>query len=119
MPGARKADSYRRGEVVVSWSIENVGYNLPTLVSTLQGNLYELREFSGLKLMDFDVPRVVRERLRGPRFGIDGTRGSPASGPADHRHDHQAERRHVAGADGRRSSRRSPRPASISSRTTS
>src|SRR5687767_15972614 len=48
IPGTRQAESYRRGEVVVSWSLENVGYNLPTLVSTLQGNLYELREFSGL-----------------------------------------------------------------------
>src|SRR5687768_2956137 len=48
IPGARSSDTYRRGEVVVSWSIENVGHNLPAIVSTVQGNLYELREFSGL-----------------------------------------------------------------------
>ena len=74
IPGARKSDVYRRGEVVVSWSIENVGYNLPTLVSTLQGNLYELREFSGLKLMDVEFPPSFAGVYRGPRFGVEGTR---------------------------------------------
>ena len=49
---------YRRAEIVVSWPIENVGYNLPTLVSTLQGNLYELSQFSGLKLMDHLLNRM-------------------------------------------------------------
>ena len=72
--GGKPADSYRRGEVVVSWSIENVGFNLPTLVSTLQGNLYELAEFSGLKLVDFDVPPSFADVFAGPRFGIAGTR---------------------------------------------
>jgi len=74
IPGASKSDVYRRGEVVVSWSIENVGYNLPTLVSTLQGNLYELREFSGLKLMDVEFPPSFAGVYRGPRFGVEGTR---------------------------------------------
>jgi ribulose-bisphosphate carboxylase large chain len=65
---------YRRAEVVVSWSIENVGYNLPTLVSTVQGNLYELSHFSGLKLLDLDVPDSFARAFPGPRFGIAGTR---------------------------------------------
>ncbi|MEN9402676.1 MAG: hypothetical protein RL091_1379, partial [Verrucomicrobiota bacterium] len=54
--GRPPAASYRRAEIVVSWSVENFGTNLPTLVSTLQGNLYELAQFSGLKLLDFAVP---------------------------------------------------------------
>ena len=78
LPGARAKGGaggpWRRGEVVVSWAIENVGHNLPTLVSTLQGNLYELSQFSGLKLMDLDVPEVFARAFRGPTFGIDGTR---------------------------------------------
>src|SRR5688572_24324137 len=69
IPGAKASDVYHRGEVVVSWSIENIGYNLPTLVSTLQGNLYELREFSGLKLMDVEFPASFAGVFRGPRFG--------------------------------------------------
>jgi len=74
IPGAKPGDVYRRGEIVVSWSIENVGYNLPTIVSTLQGNLYELREFCGLKLLDVEFPPSFADVFRGPRFGVDGTR---------------------------------------------
>src|SRR5947207_3261658 len=58
------------GEIVVSRPVENVGYNLPTLVSTIAGNLFELREFSGIKLLDFDVPASLGDRFTGPRFGI-------------------------------------------------
>lgn len=72
--GRASAASYQRAEVRVSWSIENFGTNLPTLVSTLQGNLYELAQFSGLKLMDFDVPPSFAAKFCGPAFGIAGTR---------------------------------------------
>lgn len=72
--GRAPAAAYRRAEVVVSWSVENFGHNLPTLVSTLQGNLYELAQFSGLKLMDFTVPPSFAARFSGPQFGIAGTR---------------------------------------------
>src|SRR5688572_16779145 len=68
------AASYRRAEIVVSWSVENFGTNLPVLVSTLQGNLYELAEFSGLKLLDFDVPPSFAAAFRGPAFGVAGCR---------------------------------------------
>src|SRR4051794_39709572 len=36
---------YQRAMIEVSWSVENFGHNLPVLVSTLQGNLYELTQF--------------------------------------------------------------------------
>ncbi len=72
--GRPLSTAYRRAEVVVSWSVENFGSNLPTLVSTLQGNLYELAQFSGLKLVDFDVPASFAATFRGPAFGIAGCR---------------------------------------------
>lgn len=72
--GRAPASVYRRAEVVVSWSVENFGTNLPALVSTLQGNLYELAQFSGLKLVDFDVPPGFAAAFRGPAFGIAGCR---------------------------------------------
>jgi len=75
LPGSRGGGAvYRRAEVTVSWPVENFGSNLPTLVSTLQGNLYELAQFSGLRLLDFDVPAGLARRFRGPRFGVAGTR---------------------------------------------
>lgn len=75
LPGGRHAsDKYQRAEVVVSWSVENMGYNLPTLVSTVQGNLYELTQFSGLKLMDLELPPSFAKHFRGPKFGVAGSR---------------------------------------------
>ncbi|SDG64901.1 ribulose-bisphosphate carboxylase large chain [Dyadobacter soli] len=75
IPGAVSPDGlYRRAFVEVSWSEENFGHNLPTLVSTLQGNLYEITQFTGLKLMDIHFPEAYATNYRGPRFGIDGCR---------------------------------------------
>lgn len=75
LPGSRPAGSrLQRAKVTVSWSLENVGYNLPTLVSTIQGNLYELAQFSGLKLIDIELPESFVAHFRGPKFGIAGTR---------------------------------------------
>src|SRR5690348_17466603 len=36
LPGGRHASSFQRAEIVVSWSVENMGWNLPTLISTIQ-----------------------------------------------------------------------------------
>lgn len=73
-PVGGAAAEYRRAEVTVSWSVGNFGPNLPVLVSTLQGNLYELAQFSGLKLLDFSVPPSFAMRFRGPQFGVAGCR---------------------------------------------
>src|SRR6185312_14975239 len=52
----------------------NFGFNLPVLVSTIQGNLYELSQFSGLKLMDIELPESFTKHFRGPKFGVAGCR---------------------------------------------
>jgi ribulose-bisphosphate carboxylase large chain len=80
LPGNTSTSSdnkrFTRAEIIISWSIENFGHNLPTLVSTLQGNLYELSQFSGLKLIDIELPPSLGRAFRGPAFGIAGTRKS-------------------------------------------
>nr|WP_295923183.1 ribulose-bisphosphate carboxylase large subunit family protein [uncultured Dyadobacter sp.] len=85
IPGAFSSTGrYQRAYVKVSWSVENFGYNLPALVSTLQGNLYEITQFTGLKLMDIDFPDSYAQQFRGPRYGVDGCRlltGAPATRP--------------------------------------
>jgi len=63
-----------RAHVTVAFPYINMGANLPILMSTLAGNLYELAPFSGLKLLDFEVPDEFSERYKGPKFGISGTR---------------------------------------------
>ena len=77
LPGSRMKGNrglYRRADVRVSWSIENFGYNLPTIISTLQGNLYELAQFSGLRLSDVEFPASFGQQFTGPKFGAAGTR---------------------------------------------
>lgn len=75
IPGATSDKGvYHRANIEVSWSIENFGYNLPTMISTLQGNLYEITQFTGLKLMDLEVPPSFANHYKGPQFGIEGCR---------------------------------------------
>jgi ribulose-bisphosphate carboxylase large chain len=75
IPGATSKDGkYHRAIVKVSWSIENFGYNLPVMVSTLQGNLYEITQFTGLKLIDIELPPSFGNQYSGPAFGIEGCR---------------------------------------------
>lgn len=75
IPGAKsKYGLYNQAMIKVSWSIENFGYNLPVMISTLQGNLYEITQFTGLKLMDIDFPGSFAEHFKGPRYGIKGCR---------------------------------------------
>jgi ribulose-bisphosphate carboxylase large chain len=68
------ANGYTRAEVTLSFSLENMGVNLPTLIATVAGNLFELRDVTGLKLLDFEVPQAFADRYVGPQFGIQGTR---------------------------------------------
>ncbi|MBZ4034160.1 ribulose-bisphosphate carboxylase large subunit family protein [Flavobacterium sp. 17A] len=72
--GSIPGKKYQKARVKVSWSIENFGYNLPVLISTLQGNLYEITQFTGLKLMDFEVPESFQNHFKGPKFGIKGSK---------------------------------------------
>ncbi len=69
-PGTR----YQRARVRLSWPLDNLGPSLPTLMATLAGNLYELKEFSGLRLLDIRLPTAFAEAYPGPLFGIEGTR---------------------------------------------
>ena len=68
------AVKYRRAEVVLSFPLENMGPSLPNLMATVAGNLYELREFSGLKLIDLELPPAFAAAYAGPQFGVPGTR---------------------------------------------
>ncbi len=65
---------YRRAEVTLSWPVSNMGPSLPNLLATVAGNLFELKPFSGLKLLDVTFSTSFRQRYPGPQFGVEGTR---------------------------------------------
>lgn len=77
LPGAWNPDGApkpRFGVVDIDFPVDNVGASLTSLLNTVAGNLFELREFAALKLIDLDVPQPVLENYPGPTAGIDGTR---------------------------------------------
>jgi len=64
----------RRARVTLSWPMDNLGPSLPNMLATVGGNLFELRQFTGLRVEDIRLPRSFADRYGGPRFGIEGTR---------------------------------------------
>lgn len=65
---------WRRARVRVSFPVGNIGANLPTLAATVAGNLYDLGETTGVRLLSLDLPQSYRARFERPRQGIAGTR---------------------------------------------
>ena len=78
LPGSgtpKNWDGIRRtAAVTLSWPLENLGPSLPNLLATVAGNLSELKQFSGLKLLDLALPPAFLDRYQGPQFGVAGTR---------------------------------------------
>jgi len=65
---------FHRAEIEIAFPVANVGANLPTLLATIAGNLYELGEVTGLRLLDLDLAPEYAARFAGPAFGVEGTR---------------------------------------------
>ena len=64
----------QRARVTLSWPLDNLGPSLPNLLATVAGNLFELKQFSGLRLLDIRLPHAFAQAYGGPKFGIEGTR---------------------------------------------
>ncbi|MCV0395965.1 MAG: ribulose 1,5-bisphosphate carboxylase [Rhizobiaceae bacterium] len=65
---------WRRAKVRIAYPVVNIGANLPTLAATVAGNLYDLGEVTGLRLLDVSLGQSYRDRFDKPRLGIAGTR---------------------------------------------
>ena len=75
LPGAGRPDAtHRQAKVTLSWPLANLGPSLPNLLATVAGNLFELKYFSGLRLVDLRLPPAFAAAYPGPRFGVAGTR---------------------------------------------
>jgi ribulose-bisphosphate carboxylase large chain len=67
-------DSWRRAHVTLSWPLDNLGPSLPNLLATVAGNLFELKQVSGIRLLDIRMPDAFAASYPGPQFSIAGTR---------------------------------------------
>lgn len=65
---------WRRAKVTVAFPLANIGANLPTLVATVAGNLFDLGETTGVRLLSVEMPNAYRARFEKARQGISGTR---------------------------------------------
>jgi ribulose-bisphosphate carboxylase large chain len=74
LPGGTQSNIYTRCLLKLSWPLSNIGPCLPSVLSTVAGNLFELAQVSGLRLLDIELPEVFTKTYLGPAFGIEGTR---------------------------------------------
>ncbi|MFD2329937.1 ribulose-bisphosphate carboxylase large subunit family protein [Cohnella sp. GCM10020058] len=73
VPPGHNGDYYRC-EVILDFPYVNFGPSIPNLMATVAGNLYELQEFSGIRLVDLTLPDAFADAYPGPKFGMAGTR---------------------------------------------
>lgn len=74
LPGATTGSAITQARVTLSWSLDNIGPSLPNLMTTVAGNLFELKQFSGLRILDIRLPDEFAANYPGPKFGVSGTR---------------------------------------------
>ncbi len=76
LPGVMRPAGARRrsGRVRIAFGLENFGPSLPNLLAAVAGNLFELRQLAGIRLLDLDLPSAFAERYAGPQYGVTGTR---------------------------------------------
>ena len=73
---AGQGGPWRRARVTVAFPTANIGRNLPTLAATLAGNLYDLGETTGVRLLKIELTTDFRDRFWRPLQGVAGTRRS-------------------------------------------
>ncbi|HSO69375.1 MAG TPA: ribulose-bisphosphate carboxylase large subunit family protein [Arachnia sp.] len=75
LPGAKGDPARIRGGVVrLAFPLDNFGPSIPNLQAAVAGNLFEMRDFASIKLMDLDLPQPFADHYPGPAFGLAGTR---------------------------------------------
>ena len=67
---------WRRARATIAFPTANIGRNLPTLAATLAGNLYDLGETTGVRLLKIELTTDFRDRFWRPLQGVAGTRRS-------------------------------------------
>lgn len=77
LPGSYNPEALEKARVglaEVAFPEVNVGSSLVSLLNTVAGNLYELRELAAVKLVDLEIPAGLLNAYPGPAIGVQGTR---------------------------------------------
>ncbi|MBI5667436.1 MAG: ribulose-bisphosphate carboxylase large subunit family protein [Chloroflexi bacterium] len=65
---------HHRAEVVITVPLDVTGTELATLLAVVAGGVMELKELSGIRLVDIELPPAFADAHPGPQFGVAGTR---------------------------------------------
>ena len=71
---AGEAGPWHRARATIAFPTANIGRNLPALAATLAGNLYDLGETTGVRLLKIELTTDFRDRFWRPLQGVAGTR---------------------------------------------
>ena len=63
-----------KGILKIAFPHANFGPVIPMLLTTVAGNLFEMDDFTNIKLLDLEFPKAFTDEFKGPKFGIEGTR---------------------------------------------
>jgi ribulose-bisphosphate carboxylase large chain len=63
-----------RARLTLSWPMDNLGADLTAVMATVAGNLFELNQVSGLRLLDIRLPLEFVQSCPCPAHGVAGTR---------------------------------------------
>lgn len=76
LPGAWRPEGsdLTTGLVRISFPVRNFGPSVAGLLTVVAGNLYEIRELAAVKLVDIEIPEIVRRSYTPARWGTAGTR---------------------------------------------
>ncbi|WP_326627738.1 RuBisCO large subunit C-terminal-like domain-containing protein [Nonomuraea fuscirosea] len=74
LPGARGSGPLHAALVRIGFPLDNTGPSLTNLFPVVAGNLYELRELAGLKLVDLELPDAFGRAYLPAGFAVEGTR---------------------------------------------
>ncbi|GMQ94799.1 MAG: ribulose-bisphosphate carboxylase large subunit family protein [Acidimicrobiia bacterium] len=74
LEGTTDDPTLNRAKTTLSWPVDSVDTSLPNLMATVAGNLFELNQLSGLRLVDLRLPEPFASAYPGPKFSIEGTR---------------------------------------------
>lgn len=72
--GSKGNGKTQSGTIKIAFPWRNFGPKIPNLISNLFGEMFEIKEYKKLKVLDIIMPDKYIDHFRGPLFGIENTK---------------------------------------------
>jgi 3-oxoisoapionate-4-phosphate decarboxylase len=64
---------FNRGEALIDFPLDAIGTDLSALMTIAIGGVYSIKDFTGIRLIDIELPAAFGKDHPGPQFGINGS----------------------------------------------